>query len=57
MWYVKTYYWEEYHTIIDDINKLTSNFNSIYERTILSQVEEVAHNANEYYRIQNLLKT
>jgi energy-coupling factor transporter ATP-binding protein EcfA2/ribosomal protein L31E len=48
---------KEYTNLVDDINKITNNFNSLSEKSILTQVEEVVSNAGEYHRVQSMLKT
>ena len=48
---------KNYHCLLNDINMLTEHFNSLYETAILTQVEEVVHNANEYHKVQEVLKT
>lgn len=48
---------KEYHQLVNDLERLTSNFNSLYERCILTQVEEVVGNGADYHRVQNKLKT
>lgn len=47
----------EYTNPIDDIDKLTNNFNSLSERCILTKIEEVHSKAGEYIKVQNMLKT
>ena len=48
---------EQYHQIVNDIERLTTNFNSLYEKCILTQVEEVVGNGADYHKVQNKLKT
>ena len=48
---------KEYYTPVNDIQRLTSNFNSIYEKSILIGVEEVVSSAGDYHKVQNTLKT
>lgn len=47
----------QYFNAVNDIQRLTSNFNAIFEKSILTGVEEVVNNAGEFYKVQNMIKT
>lgn len=47
----------DYHQVVNDIERLTTNFNSIYEKCIITQVEEIVSNGADYHKVQNKLKT
>ena len=47
----------DYYQKVDDINQISNNFNALYEKTILTSVEEIVSNAGEYHSIQSKLKT
>ena len=42
---------------VDDIDHLNNHFNALYEKVILTAIEEVACNAGEYRKVQNKIKT
>jgi hypothetical protein len=48
---------EEYTMPINDINKITNQFNKWMENKILVNIEEVCANVGEYMKLQNNLKT
>jgi len=48
---------KDYYNCVNNIERLTSQFNSIYEKSIVTGVEEVVNNAGEYFKVQNMLKT
>lgn len=45
-----------YYVKVDNIKDIVKNFNSIYEKAILTIVEEVVSDAGEYHSIQSKLK-
>jgi hypothetical protein len=47
----------EYYTKVDDITHLSNNFNSIFEKSIITVIEEVVSNAGEYHSVQSKLKS
>ena len=47
----------EYFSCVNDIHQITSKFNGLYERNILTGIEEVVNEAGDYHRVQNILKT
>jgi hypothetical protein len=47
----------EYYQKVDDINQISNHFNALYEKTILTSVEEIVANAGEYHSVQSKLKT
>ena len=48
---------KEYFTPVNDIQRLTSNFNSQFEKSIFIGIEEVVSAAGDYHKVQNILKS
>jgi hypothetical protein len=47
----------EYSQIVSDINQVSSNFNSLFEKSIVTSIEEIVTNAGDYHSVQSKLKS
>ena len=47
----------EYSQIVNNIGELSSNFNAIFEKCIITSIEEIVNNAGEYHLVQSKLKS
>jgi len=56
-WSLKCIIGENYYSLVRDLKNITSNFNSLMEHTIITQVEEVVEFAGEFVKLQNTLKS
>jgi phage/plasmid-associated DNA primase len=47
----------EYCQTVNDINHITKSFNSMFDKSIFTQVEEIVNNAGDFHSGKSTLKT